>query len=216
MAKCSRCHQKKAKRHCPALGSPLCSLCCGTLREKEIHCTPNCSFLAQHRPYQEKRIIEKRPASSSREAFLHEDLVKDERMRWLIFQIEAVLKEWAENQKFFADRDAILALEYAKAKIEKGKSLLILPGEEKRPQNAAGEAVYQNVENCRYQKSIILEGGTEVFKKAEKILCLDYVIETIKYLAQDRFDGRTYIQQLLERFSKIKELSRRKKVITLQ
>jgi hypothetical protein len=216
MAKCSRCHHKKAKRHCPALGSPLCSLCCGTLREKKIHCTPNCTFLAQHKPYQEKRIIEKRPGSSFRAAFPHEGLLKDERMRWLIFKIEAVLKEWGENQKSFTDKDAILALEYAKEKIEKGKGLIILPGEEKNPKNATGEAVYQNVENCHYQKSIILEGATEAFKKEEKILCLDHMIETIKYIAQDRFEGRTYIHQLLEHFSKIKELSRQKKIITLQ
>jgi hypothetical protein len=216
MAKCSRCHQKKAKRLCPALGSPLCSLCCGTLREKEIHCTSNCTFLAQHKPYQEKRIIEKSPAFSPKGDFPHEDLLKDERMQWLIFQIEAVLKEWGENQKPFTDKDAILALEYAKEKTERGKSLLILPGEEKKPQNAAGEAVYQNVENCRYQKSIILEGGTEAFKKSEKIVCLDHVIETIKYLAQGHFEGRTYIHQLLERFSKIRELSRQKKIITVR
>ena len=35
-----------------ALGEPICSLCCGVLREKEIHCPSNCTFLVKHKPYQ--------------------------------------------------------------------------------------------------------------------------------------------------------------------
>jgi hypothetical protein len=92
MAKCKKCGQRKAKRHCPALGSDICNLCCGVLREKEIHCPPQCSHLAQHRPYQEKRILEKKETPRSRREIAKDDIASDDRMRWLLVNAEAPLK----------------------------------------------------------------------------------------------------------------------------
>ena len=119
MTKCSKCNKRKAKRLCIALGENICSLCCGLLREKEIHCPPNCTFLEKHRAYQEKRIVEKRQPVPSKNITPEEDILNDERMAWLAFHIEAALKEYSEKKTSFRDKEAILALEYAKEKIEK-------------------------------------------------------------------------------------------------
>jgi hypothetical protein len=207
VAKCSRCNQRKAKRYCPALGSGLCPLCCGLIREKRINCPSNCPFLSRHKPYQESKIIHKRQAFS-------EDVAQNERLLWLTLHIEAPIKEYADKNPAFVDKDALLALDYAKAKIEKGKSKLVLPEGENSPKNEAGEAIFQSIEGCRYQRAIILPQEIEIYKKEEKLACLDNVILGLKYLAKDGLNGRTYIGDLIDRFAKLKELSHQKRLIT--
>ncbi len=214
MIKCSRCKKRKAKRYCLALGSSLCPLCCGLLRDKEIHCPPNCSFLARHKPYEEKKIVEKKTGSSSGHISAEEDILKDERIAWLAFHIEMPLKQYGEKNESFSDREAILALEYAKEKIEKERGLIFLPGEKIKPKNEVGEAIYQRVENCRYERKLILPQTLETYKKEEKIKALDRVILSAKFLAKGKYEGRNYIQNLIDRFAKIKALSKEKKIIT--
>lgn len=214
MAQCPKCKRRKAKRSCPALGSELCNLCCGLLREKEIHCPSHCPYLVQHRPYQEKRILEKKQAPPTREERAGEDILGDERMQWLLFHIEAPLRELGSRKPEWTDREAILALEYAKDKVEKGRGRLIIPGEDHKPKNQAGETVLAAVENCRYERQIILAGGLETYKKEEKVRALERVILAAKSLAKSGLEGRTYLQELQDRFARFKELSQKQKIIT--
>lgn len=214
MAKCIKCKQKKAKRFCKALGGEICSLCCGLLRNKEIHCPPGCSFLAQHRPYEEKRIIKKKTRSSPRPEPGRKDLLQDERMAWLALHIEAPLKEYGERNSLFSDKEAILALEYAREHLDKGQSLVIFPQRDGKPKNEIGEAILQSLANCRYQRNIILSDGSEVYKNEEKLQCLERVIFGAKSWIGENLEGRNYIQNLIEQFAKIQELSRQKRIIT--
>jgi len=193
---CAKCKTRVAKRPCPALGSSLCNLCCGLLREKELHCPAVCPFLGRHKPYQEKKVLEKK-----------DEIFKDERLAWLVFHLEAPFRVFAERSPSLTDKDAILALEYARGKVEKGKSLIILPGESLKPKNALGEAVYLASENTRWEAPVILASGIETYKKDEKLRCLDRVIRTVKYLARDNPGGRTYLTNLAERFARIKSSS---------
>jgi hypothetical protein len=214
MAKCVKCDKRKGKRNCPALGQSICSLCCGQLREKEIYCPPSCSFLAQHKPYQDKRVLEKRhaerPSAFSREA----DILSDERLAWLIFNIEIPIAKFAGKESTLIDRDALLALEYAREKVEKEKGLLVVPNERLQPKNDLGEAIFQSLQQCRYEKKIILPGAHQTYKKDEKIRCLDRVILAAKQIAGDNIQGQRYLQQLIERLVKLNELSHRPKIIT--
>lgn len=214
MAKCVKCKEKKGKRHCPALGTYLCSLCCGQLREKEIRCPQNCSYLITHKPYQESRIIEKTQASFKKPAPLEEDILKDERIAWLAFHIEAPLKAYGERKVTFSDRDALLALEFAREKIEKNKSFVFMPEGMSGPKNEVGEIIYQSIENCRYEKKIILPGDVLGYKKEEKIKCLERVMLSVSAMSRANLEGRNYIEQLIQRFSKLKEFSSEKKFIT--
>lgn len=214
MAKCSRCGKRKAKRRCPALGSELCNLCCGLLREKEIHCTSNCPFLAKHKDYQDKRTVERRETPSPEEMRAEDDILKDERMTWLVLHIEAPLHEHAKRKASFTDKDAILALEYAREKLNRGKSTLIIPGKETGPKNEAGEAILESMDKCRYEKTIILPGSVETYSAVEKIKCLDLIVSSAKSWARGNLEGRNYLEQLIEHFTKIKEYSRQKKIIS--
>ena len=195
-----------------ALGESICSLCCGILREKEIHCPSNCTFLVKHKPYQERRIIGKKQKISSAETLSENDITKDERLVWLAFHIEMPIKAFAEKKASFMDKDALLALEYARKKIEKGKRILIVPDEKTGPRNELGEAIYQSVEKCRYEKKIVLPGEKESYSREEKIKCLERIILLVKYWAKDEFEGRNYTERLLERFSRLQQSYAQKKV----
>ncbi len=48
---CPLCGRRRAKRACPALGRDICSVCCGTKRLVEIHCPPDCTYLASARTH---------------------------------------------------------------------------------------------------------------------------------------------------------------------
>lgn len=206
MDKCGRCHVRKAKRACPALGIDLCPLCCGLVREKKIHCPTTCVHLAQHKPYQERRIIDKKRTYP-------EDVLADERLTWLLLHIEASIATRAKKDPSFTDKQALLALEYAREKIEKGRSRLLLPPEKTSLQNEAGEAILESLENCRYERKIVLPSQMADYKKDEKLRCLDRVILDLKYVAAKDWEGRNYVDELTRRFSELKGLGQRKKII---
>ena len=48
---CPSCGQRKARRACPALGSNICPVCCGTKRLVEIKCPADCGYLASAREH---------------------------------------------------------------------------------------------------------------------------------------------------------------------
>jgi hypothetical protein len=213
MAKCSRCLRRKAKRHCPVLRSDLCPLCCGLVRDKEIHCPPNCPFLAQHKPYQEKRIIERKQPPPPKSGLPQDDILRDERMAWLALHIEAALMEYGQRVASITDADAIIALEYAKDKLENGRSLIVIPGEIHKPKNDLGEAVYTSIENCRFEQAVILDVGTTGYKTEEKVKCLDRLIFAAKTWAANNTRSRGYIEHLFEQFAKIQEHSQGTKIL---
>lgn len=46
---CPTCGRRKARRACPALAREICSVCCGTKRQTEIRCPPDCVYLGRAR-----------------------------------------------------------------------------------------------------------------------------------------------------------------------
>jgi len=212
MAKCVKCNKRKAKRHCPALRESICNLCCGLHRQKEIHCPPSCSFLVKHKPYQDKRTLEKKHATHPSPPPSGEDILSDERLAWLAFNIEVPIGRMAEKDSSMTDGDALLALDYVRSKLEKESSLLIMTENTVAPKSELGEAIFQSVEQCRYEKKIIIPGEFHTYKRDEKIKCLDRVIFAAKQFSGDNMEGRGYLQQLIDRFSKISELSRQQKL----
>jgi hypothetical protein len=206
MAKCAKCQKRKAKRDCPALARSLCSLCCGQLRQKEVFCPPACPFLEKHESYQEKRTIERQQSNVAERLHQERDILKDERMAWLAIHIEAPLKAYAERETSLTDKNALLALEYAKDKIEKGKGLIIFDGQESRPTNSLGEAIIQSAHRCRYEKRIILPGEHQAYSAEEKLKCLDRIILSVQYFAGESYDQRRYLQKLLNRFQQLEKM----------
>ena len=63
MAKCASCGERKGNRVCPGLNVSICSLCCGTKREKEILCLEACEYLKKGKDYQLNREIAQKISS---------------------------------------------------------------------------------------------------------------------------------------------------------
>jgi hypothetical protein len=56
--RCPLCGVRKARRACPAQSEHICSVCCGTKRQVEIACPPDCGYLTsarEHPPAIERR-----------------------------------------------------------------------------------------------------------------------------------------------------------------
>jgi hypothetical protein len=119
----------------------------------------------------------------------------------------------AERSRKFSDRNAILALEYAKDRMSQRRSILLLPGETREPANAEGETVFRSMENCRYERSVILAGAPEGYTAEEKTRVLDRLIAVAKSAARENFDGRAYLELLTEQFARLKDLSRQTKIL---
>uniref|UniRef100_A0A7C6AA84 Uncharacterized protein n=1 Tax=candidate division WOR-3 bacterium TaxID=2052148 RepID=A0A7C6AA84_UNCW3 len=100
--KCPLCNRRKGIRHCPALNSLICSLCCGTKRRRTIICPDDCVHLIAGREYQVQRINDFEPLEEIRKLspdFLNNIeqsiiLVRDTRFRNLL---DREVKEGLEN-----------------------------------------------------------------------------------------------------------------------
>ncbi len=190
MAKCVRCRQRKAKRRCPVLAGDLCPLCCGQHRNRDIPCPAGCPYAAQPAPDREK------------------DIFQDERLVWLAYNIERILRALAENSPAFDDQQAVQALEYAHTKLRRSRQILILPGEIVQRPDEAGEAVFQSVEKCRYERRIVLPGSQAAYSQEEKVQVMERILQAARSLASDTSNSRAFLDGLLARHRRAEEMSR--------
>ena len=205
MAKCVKCGKRKAKRDCPALGEGICSLCCGRLREKDIHCPSHCVYLASHQSYQARRIIDKKPSSLAPHLDPHKDPLGDERLAWLVYHIETPLVNIAEQDPSLSDRQALMSLEYARETLEKGQGVILMPNDPVKPKNKWGELILASMENCRFDRGIILTQEQNSYTREEKLICLERAVLSIKYASSENLEGRNYLDQLCERLNRVEK-----------
>lgn len=57
---CPLCQQRRPRRECPALGRTICAVCCGTKRQIEISCPPDCPYLSSARAHPAATVIRRR------------------------------------------------------------------------------------------------------------------------------------------------------------
>ena len=78
MPKCLSCGERKGNRFCPVVNGDICSLCCGTKRQKDIECLPSCDYLKKGTAYQLDRDVEKKISSDlhaeSEDVFNRDDI----------------------------------------------------------------------------------------------------------------------------------------------
>ncbi len=211
MATCSRCGKRKAKRACPALGGALCPLCCGTFREREIPCPSSCPHLSAHKPYQARRVMERTAAEPRKESRPGRPL--DERMAWLVMHLETVLVQMGRSDARFTDKDAVLALDYARDKLAKPSSVLVLPGTSPRSANAAGETLLRVLETTRFEKGSVLTTGTESYSPAERLAAVDRVLLSIRNVSGESPAGRDFLKYAEGFLEEIAARGRDKRVI---
>lgn len=91
MAKCLTCGERKGNRFCPAVNGDICSLCCGSKRQKEIRCIDSCGYLKKGSEYQLDRDITRKINSD-----LHAESED-------VFQMEEVTPFVMSLERFFVD-----------------------------------------------------------------------------------------------------------------
>lgn len=108
MGKCFICRQRKGNRFCPALENNICSLCCGTKRQKEIVCFQACEYLKTGTAYQLAREITKEVSSNFRTEA--DDVFKNHEVAAFVMPIERFFLENFYNEKGVNDNDIYDAL----------------------------------------------------------------------------------------------------------
>jgi hypothetical protein len=165
----------------------------------------------ESKPYQERRAVSKKEAApSSRQP--QDDILRDERLAWLASHVEFPLKVYGQRKPALTDGEVVLALEYARDKVEKAGHVLILPGESLKPRNELGEAVLQNMADCRYEGAIIMPGADQGYSREEQLKVLERILASARELARSNPSGRNYIDLLIRHFERIEGLSSRKKI----
>ncbi len=202
MSLCSRCRRRKAKRQCPALGSALCSLCCGQARNKDIHCPDSCEVLAAHKPYHDRRTVE-RNASAPESRPSGPDPLRDERLAWLAAHVEFPISVYGQGKAGLTDADVLLALEYARDKLKGSARLLVVPGEALRPRNELGEAILESMDKCRFEGTIVVPGTGSGYSFEEKERVLDRVILLAGELARNDPRSRNFVDRLIAHFAQV-------------
>ena len=104
MASCPLCSERAGKRYCPAKGSQICAVCCGTKREIEIDCPSSCGYLKAAHSYEaEKRVPDAELATKIHEYdndFLH-------RFSPILDVISRLVVEERLNSPWLVDSDVI-------------------------------------------------------------------------------------------------------------
>lgn len=88
---CTVCGRRAARRACPALRSNICSVCCGTKRQAEISCPPDCQYLATARAH--PAAVVRRQQEDDLKAFLPSVRDLDERQSQLMSQLLAFIRD---------------------------------------------------------------------------------------------------------------------------
>jgi hypothetical protein len=92
MTKCVSCGGRKANRYCAAIENSICSLCCGTKRQKEIACFAACEYLKKGTEYQLGREITKEISSAFRSEA--DDVFQLDEVAPFVLPIEGSFVEW--------------------------------------------------------------------------------------------------------------------------
>ena len=92
MAKCVTCGERKGNRFCPVVTGNICSLCCGTKRQKDVKCPPSCDYLTKGTEYQLDREITRKISAD-----LHTESED-------VFQMEEVIPFVMSMERFFVDQ----------------------------------------------------------------------------------------------------------------
>ena len=172
MAKCAACNSRKGKRNCPALGSLICSQCCGTKREKEIACSEDCFYLGKSKQYFTDRQDAQMISDFDREMksiIGNEDPYED-----ILQNIEFIIHKIYTEKGNINDRDVEIALEHI---IEMGKAQMDLPSK-------FLTRLAPNVQGIVDAIDDILESRESFIKKKEhlitKLKCVYRILDSVR------------------------------------
>ena len=105
---CPLCEKRKAKRDCPAKGTKICSICCGSEREVTIDCPFECRYLQESRLHEYKGNLDPKDFPS-KEIRIDQSFLRDHAE--LLNVCGRSLLEGASHTPGVVDRDTHEALD---------------------------------------------------------------------------------------------------------
>ena len=105
---CPACGQRRGRRACPALGRPICAVCCGTKRLTEIACPADCGYLASARQHPAAAVQKRREIEGRFLADVARDLSEPQYRLFLFLQM-AVTTHAARAVPAITDADVAAA-----------------------------------------------------------------------------------------------------------
>jgi hypothetical protein len=106
---CPLCGQRKARRGCPALGTQICAVCCGTKRLTEIACPGGCPYLATAREHPPAAAVRQRQHDLASFVRLVRDL-NDRQSRLLLLIVTFLAQYEAPELQPLIDEDVAQAM----------------------------------------------------------------------------------------------------------
>jgi hypothetical protein len=148
---CPLCGQRKARRACPALGTQICAVCCGTKRLVEIRCPNDCGYLATAREHPPAVAVRQQQRDVGAILRFMRDL--DERQSRLFFLIVTFLVRYEPPELHaIIDEDVVEATAAIAATFETAARGVIY---EHRPASLSGERLANEL------KQMLAEAGEQ-------------------------------------------------------
>ena len=167
MIKCVICN-KKSKRLCPALNERICSLCCGTKRDKEIKCISECNFYLEGKSNENEKIIMKLIKESFNDDW--NDLFYDEEYLNIIGPLETFLLSEFYNDESVNDNSIFKCLIKMYFKLKNEGDIYSYIDYENIIVDTFSNIVEENEASIELQKTILLRLMKSIYNVSGGVL----------------------------------------------
>jgi len=195
MATCPLCARGPGKRYCPAKGTHICALCCGTKREIEIDCPSSCTYLKASRSYEaEKPIID--PALIAKMQKYDNNFLT--RYNHVLSAANAAVAEERMSSPWLVDRDVI---EVYKALATTMKTLSSGIYYESVPEGPVRLSLFRRLKDAFDALMAPDSAGDQpILKASEAVDVLDFITFVAQMNSSVRPRSRRYLDWLSETF----------------
>ncbi|MEW6145377.1 MAG: hypothetical protein AB1598_10200 [Thermodesulfobacteriota bacterium] len=122
--KCVSCGKRKAKRHCPALRSSICPVCCGEKRGVEIKCPLDCAYFVEGQKHQQLKVMHQRLRKEGAVSYVRRAELYN-RNPAVFARIEKIFADAFRANRKLRNDDVVAALALVKSTLDTEKKGLI-------------------------------------------------------------------------------------------
>jgi hypothetical protein len=195
MATCPLCSARAGRRYCPAKGTQICAVCCGTKREVEIDCPSSCTYLKASRSYEaEKPIIDNEVLAKMRS---YDDTFV-ERFQHVLAAVNANVAEERSSSPWLVDNDV---REVYRALGSTMKTLSSGIYYESLPEGAVRLALFRRLKEV-FDELMKPDPASEhrVLKASEAVEVLEFLALVAQLNSSIRPRSRRYLDWIAETF----------------
>ena len=196
MARCPRCNKRPAKRHCPALITRICAVCCARDRMIEIRCPESCDYLHQARMTSATRLAEL--LRSQMRASQVAKLYDNERRIYILSNIDdAIARAQRELFNDLEDSEVVAALDNAIRNLETAGSGLIYEHTQASPRvQQLSVSIRDHIETAAGKVAAEIRPP-----RAEVVECLRFQRSLVDLFTKNEGDGRAYVRHAAQLLS---------------